>query len=1273
VVRLREVAGEEPLPAPPLAGTPVHLTGRYEVLGEVGRGGMGAVLRGRDPALGRDLAIKVLLERHAGRLEVVQRFKEEAQIGGQLQHPGVVPVYELGTSNAGQPYFTMKLVKGVTLASLLRERTSPSADRPRFLKVFEQVCQTVAYTHAKGVIHRDLKPGNVMVGAFGEVQVMDWGLAKVFPPAGTAVSETGSATATREETVIQITRPDAAGFDTRAGDVLGTPAYMSPEQALGEADRLDERCDVFSLGAILCELLTGQPPYVGGDGQETLRKARRADLADALARLDGCGADPELTALARRCLATEPAKRPRHAGDVAREVELYRAGVEERVRRAELERVAAVARAEEARITAREAEAREAAEKKQAQEARARAEAERRARRMTLGLATAALLLVAGGGSGAWVWQQRRATANAQTRLALEQGRSHLDEGWKNNDVVQLEVALSEADKALGLSHVGASAALQEEAAALYGEAQKKLQQAKKNADLLAGLLNVTAPRETSQYVRGESGTMMALAESSVEEQFVQAFRRWDTDVDLDRTPLETLVVRLGEQPKAVVLEIVAGLDTWMLDRRSNKQPEAQWRRLLQLAEALDRDEASRQLRRLLVSGTLEREVVVRVLTRILLPWSALVAVPPGKQAQQLREQGAQAARSRGPVLRLVMLARALEAAGDPKGAERLLRVAVTAQPDREVLLDALGKLLQRKGPAHLEEAIACYRAARALRPQLGIALGQALREARRAAEAEEVFLDLRARQPNNPEMPFYLGNALYAQKKHAKAEAAFKKALALNPDDHEAHNNLGAVLSAQKRYGEAEAAYRRAIALKPDSHLAHNNLGLDLRAQKRYVEAEAAYKKAIALKPDFHPAHANLGAVLSDQKRYAEAEAACRRAIALKPDSHLAHNNLGAVLSDQKRHGEAEVACRRAIALKPDFHLAHFNLGNALYGQNRPAEAEAAYRKAIDLQPDFHEAHFNLGVVLRAQKRYVEAEAAYKKAIALKPDYHEAHNNLGATLRDQKRYAEAEAAHRKAIALKPDFHQAHNGLGLALYHQKRDAEAEAAYRKAIDLQPDYYDAHSNLGVALASQRKLGEAVAAFRCADQLHPGDPRVRANLERAERLVKLDSRLAAVQAGKVQPKDNRERIELGLFCGEYKRQYVAAAALLGEALGADAKLAAGQKGLIHYNGARYAALAAVGKGGDAGKLGHQQRVRLRQQALDWLRADLDAYTALAGKVDGRRLVRQRLTHWLKDEDLTGVRDDKALAALPVKEREQWRKLWADVADLLKKTEDK
>src|SRR5262249_37090806 len=173
----------------------------------------GAVLRARDCVLGRDLAVKVLLDRHADRPEVLHRFADEARVAGQLQHPGVPPVYEVGVLPDGRPFIAMKLIQGRTLAALLADRPSPAQDLPAFLAVFVRVCQPVAYAHAPGVIHRDLKPLNVMVGAFGEVQVMDWGLAKVLgsaDPQDETPAESGT----------QATR--SPGGQTLAGSILGT-------------------------------------------------------------------------------------------------------------------------------------------------------------------------------------------------------------------------------------------------------------------------------------------------------------------------------------------------------------------------------------------------------------------------------------------------------------------------------------------------------------------------------------------------------------------------------------------------------------------------------------------------------------------------------------------------------------------------------------------------------------------------------------------------------------------------------------------------------------------------------------------------------------------------------------------------------------------------------------------------------------------------------------------------------------------------------------------
>jgi hypothetical protein len=346
-----------------LAGGPL----RYQVLGEIARGGMGVVLKARDPDLGRDVAIKVLHPSHAGDQALMRRFIEEAQIGGQLQHPGIIPVYELGLDAGFRPYFTMRLLKGRSLAALLEERTDLARDLGRFLAVFEQACQAVSYAHARGVIHRDLKPANIMVGAFGEVEVIDWGLSKVLRQGDVEEAVAHGATP-RDEPQVATIRTTGGDGDSVSGSIIGTPPYMSPEQARGEIEGLDEQADVFALGAILCEILTGQPPYRGSRAR-VLEDAAAGRLDEALARLDSCGAEAVLIQLARCCLDPSRAVRPRHAGVVAREVASFLASVAERARAAEIA----------------------------AAEARATAATERRARRRTTLLASALGVAIAAG------------------------------------------------------------------------------------------------------------------------------------------------------------------------------------------------------------------------------------------------------------------------------------------------------------------------------------------------------------------------------------------------------------------------------------------------------------------------------------------------------------------------------------------------------------------------------------------------------------------------------------------------------------------------------------------------------------------------------------------------------------------------------------------------------------------------------------------------------------------------------------------------------------
>jgi serine/threonine protein kinase len=267
------------LEAPDLEGS------RYRWIGPLGQGGMGAVILAEDTLLGREVALKVLhVEDVTG--DGIQRMEREARTLARLEHPGIVPVHDLGQLPDGRVFYVMKRVRGERLDHHVTAGT-PLAER---LRLFLKLCEAVAFAHAAGVIHRDLKPENVMVGEYGEVLVLDWGVAKW--TAGGSIEPAGVGPAAPAG-------PRSEEFDTRAGAVIGTPAFMPPEQALGGV--ADRRSDVFGLGATLWFLLTGRPPGPGGP------RPRPAALAS----------------ICERALASDPGARYASAEELGKDVERF--------------------------------------------------------------------------------------------------------------------------------------------------------------------------------------------------------------------------------------------------------------------------------------------------------------------------------------------------------------------------------------------------------------------------------------------------------------------------------------------------------------------------------------------------------------------------------------------------------------------------------------------------------------------------------------------------------------------------------------------------------------------------------------------------------------------------------------------------------------------------------------------------------------------------------------------------------------------------------------
>ncbi|MCL4691030.1 MAG: protein kinase, partial [Candidatus Hydrogenedentes bacterium] len=301
--------------------------GRYTGASEYARGGMGRVLLVHDEHLGREVALKELLPLAGGQAEattpmrlsmgVLARFLQEARITGQLEHPSIVPVYELGRRSDGTLYYTMKLVRGKTMADAVRS-CKRLDERLRLLPHFVDLCQAIAYAHSRGIIHRDIKPNNVMIGEFGETVVLDWGLAKSRDKLDTIDSA-------MQETLRTLQIDGVIDGDVTAeGRVVGTPSYMSPEQARGEIEHVDERSDAYSLGAVLYELLTGSRPFTGAKANEVLQQVLQKAPEPVLVLEPE--APPELVAICEKAMARDRGHRYATAREVAEETQRFLSG-----------------------------------------------------------------------------------------------------------------------------------------------------------------------------------------------------------------------------------------------------------------------------------------------------------------------------------------------------------------------------------------------------------------------------------------------------------------------------------------------------------------------------------------------------------------------------------------------------------------------------------------------------------------------------------------------------------------------------------------------------------------------------------------------------------------------------------------------------------------------------------------------------------------------------------------------------------------------------------
>ena len=971
------------------AGPPVPVApGTRYVLGEeIARGGMGEVYRATDTVLGREVAVKVLQAKYGPASAAARRFADEARITGQLQHPNIPAVHDLGTLPDGRPFLAMKLIKGDTLDQLLKDRADLAADRGRFIAAFELVCQAVAYAHAHNVLHRDLKPANVMVGAFGEVQVMDWGLAKVLRDSGGEDSDPESTSA---ETEIKSLR-DSAEL-TQAGSVLGTPAFMPPEQAAGAVSSIDARSDVFGLGAILAVILTGRPPFVSTSAETTRVKAAQGDVADCFGKLDGCGAEPDLVVLCKRCLSPKQADRPADAGVVAGEVASLRAAADERARVAERKRAEAAVRAAE----------------------------ERKRRRVVLTAAVALVLVLATGGAVA-VWQAVRATA-AETDTARQLGLTRQAEETARTERDNARSAEGRATEAAELARRRETEAKAAEAKAVEREQRERVarlaeSKARQVAEEVAVFMKVVFTQGSADGQA--SPTRSANPKLTVKEAMDHAttilrgqFRNRPEVEAAVRAVIGNTYRELGTYPEAeaqlgrslAVYEELLGPDAPPTLAAANnlglsyegRGDYAAAQRLYERAlagneKALGPDDA-------------ETLTCASNVGRIHLACGRTAAAEPlFKRALAGREK-ALGPDHRETLTSINNLAYLYQKQGRPAIAQRLYELALagyekTLGPDHPATLSAANNLadtlLVRDRPAAAQPLFERALAGRekALGPDHPTTLSSVNSLAvlhwtlRRYDLAEPLFKRAlagreKALGPDHPhtlasayEMAFLhmsRGEHAAAQRLHERALAGREKALGPDhPDTLSSATELARVYQTLRRYDPAEPLFKRAAAgrekaLGPDHQetaASLNDLAIFLQLRGRYDDAEPLYERAYAGyvtalgadDPNTRTSAANLARIYHLRRRYADAEPLFKKALAGQekasgkshPDTLAAAGELARLHLDMNRFAEAVPLFRRVAdgnGRPADAFTALTNrsyLGLALLGDGQAADAE--------------------------------------------------------------------------------------------------------------------------------------------------------------------------------------------------------------------------------------------------------------------------------------------------------------------------------------------
>jgi tetratricopeptide (TPR) repeat protein/serine/threonine protein kinase len=1089
--------------------------GRYKLLQEIGEGGFGTVWMAEQvEPVTRRVALKIIKLGMDTR-EVIARFEAERQALAMMDHPNIAKVLDAGATDRGRPFFVMELVKGMPITQYCDEAGLGTRER---LALFRDVCAAINHAHQKGIIHRDIKPSNVMVTLQGDkpvVKVIDFGIAK---------ATQGKLT-------------DKTLF-TRFEQFIGTPVYMSPEQAGTSGLDIDTRSDIYALGILLYELLVGKPPFdskslvsagyeemrriirevepvkpssrlatLVGEARTSLAKARQIDEA-RLNRL----VQPDLDWIVMKAIEKDRTRRYETANAFAQDIVRFLAD----------EPVSAGPPSVTYRM------------KKFA----------RRNRRGLLSGAAAVAALLIGLAVAGGIWLDSTFERNERVNRALNligqaerrlerNATADIDDDRHFREAREVERRVEESLS--GITHLDEGVRKRRES---LRQAVASEERARKLVTAIEGVMTKALSHfeMTKPDVPAKGRTLAtAFAEFGI------------TPFD---SPLAETVARITAERESLRDRIFAGLTAWS-DALKETNPD-QAARLEEIIDQADTDPWRRELRQAIKAGDAaalealsEREEIAKQPTLTVLQlFSALeekqLADPMEKLLRRAQREAPASHwtnfilgstlmgaidREEGSDLRVKELSVGEASFGSalpgvlpatnperPEFAEAIgfLRAAAAAKPGATMPWVMLGIALS--GSGHLDEAVASHQRAFALDPEaesIHFLLGNALLAQGRHKEALPHLRREAERDTSEDWAHYMLGMTLaqlgeyeegrtalldYVKRATEKAQdpAAGKEMTKLHfmgketaPTEEIAHLMVALAQNSRGDSKGALASAQLALDFNPKSVGAYMLRGLELVKMGDPDAAAQALKKAIELDPGQAAAYNFLAMALSGKKDFEGAIAMSRRSIELDPKEASAHCNLASFLIALGKLDEADASIKTALELAPEFALAWNNLGAIREREGNQDEAVEHFRKAASLDPgNTTDARRNLAKTLLKAGKHEEAIAVYHQL-----DDASAYVVLAGWFEKQERIDEAIDVLKRAIVLKPDLATAHHDLGVMYMKKGRVKDAIQSLRTALTLAPSSASAHNILGLALMANGDHEESIASICEAIQLKPG----------------------------------------------------------------------------------------------------------------------------------------------------------------------------------------